>query len=264
MIILLCLMLSAALSLAETVEERGKRVVNEALTALGGDRFLTMTDRVESGRVYSFYREEIAGLSVAKIYTRYLRRPDNAGPDWIGVEERQTFGRDEYSAILFTGGKGYEITFRGARPLPDAIVERFRLSTLCDVFYILRQRLQKEDLILESRGADIYQGEPIEVVDITDAQNRTVTVYFDASSKLPIREVFYRRDSKTRERIEENVEYGKYRDVGQGVLWPYYILKTRNGERVYQIFSDSVVINLGLKDSLFTLPPDIKILKKQD
>jgi hypothetical protein len=39
---------------AETPEQRGKRVVDECLQALGGDRYLNMETRVESGRVYSF------------------------------------------------------------------------------------------------------------------------------------------------------------------------------------------------------------------
>ena len=55
----------AALASAETSQEHGKRVVNEALTALGGDKFLAMQDRVEFGRAYSFYRQELSGLSFA-------------------------------------------------------------------------------------------------------------------------------------------------------------------------------------------------------
>ena len=65
-------MFHLAASSPETAEERGKRVVYEALQALGGDNFLHMNDRVESGRAYSFYRQQISGLSAAKIYTRYL------------------------------------------------------------------------------------------------------------------------------------------------------------------------------------------------
>ena len=41
---------------AETPLERGKRIVNECLDALGGDRYLHMENREQSGRAYSFYR----------------------------------------------------------------------------------------------------------------------------------------------------------------------------------------------------------------
>jgi hypothetical protein len=56
---------------AETPEQRGRRVLDECLQALGGDRYLNMENRVESGRVYSFYREKLTGLSIARIYTHY-------------------------------------------------------------------------------------------------------------------------------------------------------------------------------------------------
>jgi len=46
----------------ETRQERGKRVVDEALAALGGDAFLHVADRVETGRAYSFYNAQLAGL----------------------------------------------------------------------------------------------------------------------------------------------------------------------------------------------------------
>ena len=82
---------------AETRQDRGKRVVEEALRALGGDAYLHMEDRIEMGRAYSFYREELSGLSVAKIYTRYL----TPTPGKIAVRERDSFGKvDARSAAL--------------------------------------------------------------------------------------------------------------------------------------------------------------------
>jgi hypothetical protein len=87
--ILFLLLFGASLLSAETRQERGKRVVDEALAALGGDRYLAVKDRVESGRVYSFYREQLSGLSVAKWYVQYLDRPEDAPADFIGLRERQ-------------------------------------------------------------------------------------------------------------------------------------------------------------------------------
>src|SRR5678815_2971505 len=54
-----------------TINQGGRRVVNEALAALGGKAFLAMEDRVETGRAYSFFREELQGLDRATVYTRY-------------------------------------------------------------------------------------------------------------------------------------------------------------------------------------------------
>jgi hypothetical protein len=252
---------AAGAAFGETSQERGKRVVDQAVEAMGGEKFLTMKDRVESGRAYSFYREELSGLSIAKIYTRYLTRPEPPVPAYLGVRERQSFGKKkEDTAVLFTETEGYEITYRGARPIAAEQYDRFRESTLRNVFYILRQRIGEPGLIFESRGSDVVDNTPVEVVDITDNDNRMVTVHFQISTKLPIRQMTARRGLLTKERIEEVTRYTKFRDVGGGVMWPFTIHRERDGEKIFEIVSESVVIDQGLTDNLFTLPSDMKIL----
>src|SRR5271165_6633896 len=177
---------------AEPPAERGKRLVYEALQALGGDAFLHMNDRVESGRAYSFYRQQISGLSAAKIYTRYLAPV----PGQVEVRERENFGIHEDSGILFTETGGWEITFRGARPLEDERFANYKISTLRNILYILRQRLNEPDMSFYSQGADMFENRPVEIVDITDAAVNTVTVYFDQRTKLPVRQTFRRRNEQ--------------------------------------------------------------------
>jgi hypothetical protein len=248
---------------AQTSAQKGKQVLDEAIAALGGDRFLRVQDRVETGRAYSFYRAELSGLSVATISTRYLPKPDPLQPGRLLVAERESFGKDERDgAVLFFDGQGYEVTWRGARPLPKETLDRYRDSTLHNIFYILRQRLGEPGLIVEWQRSDFVDNRPVEIVNITDADNRVVTVFFDRETKLPLRQLYYRRNPVTHDRDEELTIFSKYRDVGGGVQWPYDIQRLRNGDQVYQIYSDSVSINQGLKDSLFRLPTGIKLLKQ--
>ena len=254
-------LLAIAPLFAETNLERGKRVIDEALAALGGDQFLHMQDRVEEGRAYSFYRERLSGLAHAKIYTRYLIRPEPPVPGLVEVRERQAFGKNQESAVLFTDGKGYDITFRGARLLADEVLERYKETTLRNVFYILRQRLGEPELTFTSRGADVLDNRSVEIVEIADAANRVVTVYFSKVSKLPVRQSTFRRDPVTNLKVEEVTLFSKFRDVGHGVMWPYDIQRQRDGEKIFEIFSESVTINQDLKDNLFTLPANLKILK---
>ena len=243
---------------AETPAERGKRVVNEALQAIGGNAYLHMEDRLESGRAYSFYRSELSGLSIARIYTRYLA----PAPGQLSVRERQAFGKDEYSAVLFNENGAWELSFRGARPLQDERYANYKDSTLRNIFYILRERLDEPGLTFYSQGADIYLNQPVEIVDITDADNRTVTVYFSQTTKLPVRQLFKRRNPEFKDFDTEETSFSKYRDVGGGVKWPFDVRRERNGEKNYEMFSDAVEINKSLKDDLFTLPGNLKLLPK--
>ncbi len=246
---------------AETNLERGKRVADAALAALGGDRFLNMRDRVEAGRSYSFYREQVTGLSIAKIYTRYLSTVTDTA-NTLAVEERDYYGKKEETSVLFTPEEAYELTFRGARPIPGDRFARYKESTLRNFFYIMRIRLHEPGMVFESRGADVLDNRPVEIVDISDAQNRVTTVYFDQTSKLPVRQVFFRRDAVTKEKDQEITEFSKYKDLGGGVQWPFDVHRERNGEKIYEMFSESGESNKSISDDKFRLPSNIKLLKK--
>jgi|HubBroStandDraft_6_1064221.scaffolds.fasta_scaffold156099_2 hypothetical protein len=256
--------LAVALCLrAETPEQRGKRVVNECLQALGGDQYLNMDTRVETGRAYSFYRERLSGLSIATIYTRY----DSGIADTLhnlAQHERDNFDKKQDYGVLFTDKEAWDITYRGARPLPDERFQRYKETTLRDVFYIIRVRLHEPGWIIESKGADVIENRPVEIVDLTDADNHTTTVYFDQTTKLPVRQVFFRRDPVTKDKNEEVTHFTKYRDTGNGVQWPFAIERDRNGEKIYEIFSTSVEVNNKKASAdLFTLPSTINLLKPE-
>jgi hypothetical protein len=254
------LFLCSFLAFAETNQEKGKRIVDEALAALGGEKFLAVKDRLETGRAYSFYRDELTGLARAKIYTRYL---DKAPAGQLAQHERQSFGKDDDQIILFLPDNAYQITYRGARPLQGQRFARYLDSTRRNIFYILRHRLNEPGLTFEAQSATVWQNTPVEIVDITDAENNTVTVYFHRTTKLPVRQMFVRRDPKTKERIEEVSIFSKYRDVGDGVQWPFVIMAERNGEKLFELYSETVTINQGLTDDLFTLPGGMKVLPAQ-
>jgi hypothetical protein len=261
---LLVFLLSMAAVSAQTNEDKGKRIVMDALAALGGDRFLAMRDRTETGRAYSFYNEELSGLSVATIQTKYQTVSGPPSIDSLGVLERQAFGKkQEEGSVLFTNTAAYDITFRGARPIQDEPFQRYKETVWRNIFYVLRMRLTEPGLLFDSKGLEVWMNQPVQIVDITDAQNQVLTVYFNESSKLPVYQVFYRRDPKTRERIEEVTEYGKYRQAAGGVSWPLTTQRTRDKQKIYELYSDTVTINDYPPDSLFELPAGVKMLPKE-
>lgn len=251
---------SAAVLTGQSKQDRGRSLLQDTIQALGGDRFLAVQDRIESGRAYSFYRERLTGLARATIYTRYLTPSEKPEPGKIYQRERQAFGKDEDYAILFDEEKGYSITYRGATPLPEATLTRYRDTTRRNFFYFLRQRRNEHGLLLEHQGAQVFQNQPVDVLDITDDENVTLTVMIHQSTRLPVRQVFYRRDPTTKERREEVTFFSKYRDVGGGVQWPWAMSRFRDNEKIFELFSDSVTINKGLSDQLFTLPANMKVL----
>jgi hypothetical protein len=233
-------------------------VVDEALAALGGDAFLHVADRVETGRAYSFYNAQLAGLSVATVYTRYL--VPVAGK--LAIRERENFGRKQDEGfVLFDENGGWEVNYHGAKPIEDQRFKNYQESGVLNIFYILRQRLSEPGLSFYSQGSDRFENQPVEIVDITDADGRTVTVYFSHSTKLPVRQSFRRRNPTYGDFDTEVTDFAKYHPTG-GILWPYDIRRERNGEKIFEMYAETVEINQSLGDELFTLPANVKMLPK--
>ena len=240
-------------------QEKGKALVDQVVAALGGDYFLAMRNRVETGRVYSFYREQLTGLSIAKIYTQYdiNKTPDDTK---LHVRERQAFGKKEDSAVLFLEDSGYQVGYRGAKPIPEETIKRYTSTARNSIFYILLERLKEPGMLIDARGSEIIDNVPTDKVDFTDADNNVVSVYFAKSTHLPVKQVHVRRDPETKYPIQEVTVFTKFRDIGHGVMWPFNMLRLRDGEKAYEIFAENVVINQDLAAKLFELPSGAKII----
>jgi len=123
---------------------------------------------------------------------------------------------------------------------------------LHNFFYILRQRLHEAGMEFEFKGSDVVDRVPVEIVDVIDAQNFVVRVYFHQTTKLPVKQSFSRLDPKTKDRDEEVTRFDRYRD-NHGIQWPQQITRERNGEKIYQIFAETVSFNQDLTDDLFSI-----------
>ncbi len=244
---------------AQTAPNKGQQIIDQAVTALGGERFLNMRNRVAKGRIYSFFHDELSGLDITTTYTEYLPQPTAKG---LGIREREILGKKQDYSYLFLPDQAWDITFRGARPIEDEAWSRYVRTTENDILYILKVRHGEPGLQFDYSGSEVYLSTHVEVVDITDAQDRTVRVYFDHNTLLPIRETFTWQDPQTREHNDEEINYDKWRDAGDGVMWPFSIERQRNGYKTYQMFANTVQVNQTLPAGTFELPPGAKLLKK--
>jgi hypothetical protein len=233
-------------------EIRGKKIIDDALAALGGNTFLTMADRTETGRVYSYYHDEISGLSVAKICTKYKTVPGSKSGMELGQVEKDVFGKTEDTSVLFLEDKGWDISWRGSKQMEQDRFDRYREWTLRNVLYIFRQRLQEPGMIFEAQGSDVIDNLPVDIVDITDSENRVIHVHFHQSTKLPVRLVYKRKNEETKEQDDEVTLFTRYLDAG-GIQWPHQIRREKNGYKSYEIFSETVKINGGFAGDFFTV-----------
>ena len=239
--------------------DKGKQVVDAAVQALGGERFLNMHTRRTTARIYSFFHDQMSGYDVTNIYTQYL---DDKSIKGLQVREREVLGKKQDYSYLFLADQGFDITFRGARPLPDERWAFYNRTTRNDILYLLRYRYNEAGMQYDYVGDQVFITQHVDVVDITDAAGNTVRVYFDFNTKLPVRQSFKWLDEETRDHMDENTVFDKWRDAGDGVMWPYTIERERNGYKFYQIFASKVEINAELPANIFDLPKGAQLLKK--
>jgi len=258
---LAALLLAAACASGQTIQEKGRQAVDAMIQALGGDRFLAIENTVEQGRIFSFYQSEVAGLSKATVYKHYLPLPENPKPGTLYLRERQAFGDEERWYYLIAEEDAWEVTYRGARPMSAENVQRLRENRLRDIFYILLRRRNEEGIIFEERGTEVVDNSPTIKLDITDSENRVVTVWFHYSTKLPLRLAYQTRDENNVPH-EEVVFYDKYNDAGGGVMLPMVVQRERDGERTFAMFAESVAVDQeGIEDK-WELPEVVNELER--
>jgi hypothetical protein len=244
----------------QTAQEKGRQYVHDALDALGGQKFLDIRNQVSSGRAYSFYNASVRGLARITVYERFEPMQPNMPEDWLPVSRREVYTEKGDFFSLFVNGKGWEVTFQGARPLPLDMIQRYRLGVRRDFFYFLRYRLNENGLYFYHPGMEIVDNTPTNAVEISDAEGETITVYLRQSDGLPHMGLYTRRDPKTRIPFEEKSIWSKYKPVETGAIIPWNVRRERDGEVVFEQFASEVTVNTDIKPEIFQLPSDAKLL----
>lgn len=246
--------LAAATLLGQGVSSpKAEAILQETLDALGGKAFQSLNTLEEKGRAYSFRRDNLVGLAIIRVVSKY---PDPAGapqgaPAYL---EHQYYGEKEDLAAITLYDRTFDITYRGFTPVDEENNQRIKESRLHNFFYIARQRLPREKYIVEYIGTDIVRNQPAIGIRLVDPDFRVTELWVHRTTKLPIRQEFTRRDPKTNLPIQEVTEWDKFRDVGGGIQWPLYVLRESKGQKVFEMFSNEVTVNPPVKDSVFELP----------
>ena len=244
---------------AESRQERARRLLEECLEALGGERFLRVRDVVQTGRAYAFYRENVRGLARMTIYENYAPMKKDSEPDWLPVSRREVYTEKGDYYTLFEHGQGWEITFRGARPLPEERMIRYRESTRRDIFYFLRYRFEESDMYYYHRGTEIIDNVPTHAIDVTDSLGEGVTYFLRQSDRLPMQQVYQRRDPKTKIPSEEKSVYSKYREVS-GVTLPWNVRREVDGEKAFELFGRTAEVDPRVDASTYSLDKRLIVL----
>jgi hypothetical protein len=218
---------------------KAKAVIDQAIQALGGQAWLTIRDREQQGRIYGFHHGRASGAG--GLFWSFNEFPD---------KERVELTKERDVAELYVGSKGYELTYKGAHPIEKKDLEDYLRRRRFSLETVLRNWVNDPSVVLLFDGFAIAAQHPSQQVTLINAENESVTLYFDNDTHLPVKKSFSWRDPVDKQKNLEEEVYENYRAVS-GIMAPYNITRYFMGDMASQRFINSVTINQGLDEAMF-------------
>ncbi|MBB5063401.1 hypothetical protein [Granulicella mallensis] len=239
-------------------ENRGRKLLDQMVTALGGDAWLNRVDWITYGKGATFYKGQ------ANPYVSEFEEYTRAQPfgDRVVIVSKMgvfipTSKRD--IAEVWTLDNGYEITFRGKKELPKDDVEDFQRRRRHKLEVVVKDWLHQPDVLVTYEGTSMVGRRLADKVSVLTASNDAVTIDMDESTHLPLSRTFEWRNATYRDHDVDEEQYDGYQPV-QGIMTPLIITRLHNGDMVTQRFLTKVVYNSKLSADLFD--PDRPLEKK--
>jgi hypothetical protein len=218
---------------------KAKNAIDQAIKALGGETYLTIRDREQQGRGYSFHHGRPNGGG--GVFWSFTEFPD---------KERVELTKERDIAELYVGTKGWEITYKGPHPLEQKDLDDYLRRRRFSLDTVLRTWVNDPGVVVLFEGAAIAAQHPAEQITLINSQNESVTLYFDTDTHLPVKKSFSWRDPVDRQKNLEEEVYENYRAVS-GIMAPYNLTRYFNGDMASQRFLNSVTINQALDEAMF-------------
>lgn len=233
-------------------QQKARAVLKQAIQALGGDAYLHWKEMSTEGRAYSFHHGEANSLGI--LFWRFREFPD---------KDRIEFGKKREWWQIYTGDKGYEVTYKGVRNLDvkDELTPYLRRRHY-SLDMVLRQWLNQPGIALFYEGQTVAAQKETDQVTVMNNKNEGVTLYLDINTHLPVKKSYSWRDPTDKERNVEEEIFDDYRQV-QGIMTPFNTTRIFNGDMAAQTFLTDAKYNQNVSDAFF-VPGASKAAKTVD
>jgi len=253
---------ASAADSGHATDQRGRALLDEMVTALGGQAWLSRTTIQMDGRASSFFQGAPNPGVVEYHELRRLAASGQPEADRIGfLTERGMImpGKKMDVVQVWTAGAGTEIIYKGVNPLPKDQVEDYYRRRAHSIEEVIHSWIDAPGVMIVSEGATMVERRPADRVSILSANNDAVTLELDATTHLPLRRAFRWRNEQFHDFDEDVEEYDDYHPI-QGLATAMTITRLHNGDMVSQRFLTKVVYNAPLAPALFD--PTISLDKK--
>lgn len=219
---------------------KGKQILDQLITALGGPTYLDVRESECEGRLAQFgHSGELTGYTNFKVYWRF--------PD----QNRTDFTKKGVIVNVYNGDKGWTLDRGGVSELSGTAVADFQEQAKRDVNNLLRLRLKEPGMVIRFGGTDIVDLKTVDWVELVDSEQRNFRLAVDRTTHFLVRTVTTLADDTSPDRSVETRIFTNYQ-LMDGVQTPLQITLDRNGRRINQVFFQSCKYNPGFSEEFFT------------
>jgi len=230
----------------EPKNPKALEVIASAVQAMGGDAYLGVMNSHSEGQYFIYDKDDRRAFSTFMDWTVY----DPIKSRFQSGEKK----RQQVEIYNLETDQGWTLEGESSvEEIPPEGVAAFKQSVLRDLNVLLRRRIGDEDVHLYYYGPkDIAGGGEHEAVEILDAANNSVVIFFDLRTHLPAKlETHVTNSLGIRQKME--TEYSNWHTI-QGVHTPLRTDHYTEGKLSSQFYTKSITYNGALPPSLFLKP----------
>ena len=244
-------------------EQRGRQLLDQMVTALGGPAWLNRQTMSTQGHTAAFFRDQPTGSNLE--FAEYFQYPVNGKSqveriEFITPKGMIMPGKKRDVVQVWTPDQGYELTYKGKSPLPKEQVDDFLRRRAHSVETVIAVWLKAPGVVVVSEGTTTVERRAADKVSILSANNDAVTLELDANTHLPLARTFEWRNLQFKDHDEDREEYDNYQTYS-GIPTPLTLSRYRNGDLVNQRFLSKVEYNQPLPAETFN--PDAPLQQKK-
>jgi hypothetical protein len=220
-------------------QKKAKATLDAMVTALGGQRWLTLTSSMEQGRTSGFYQGKPTGMT-AEFY-EIQKFPDQA---------RIELGKKRDVVEIISPDQAWEVTYRGKKELPKDQVQELIRRREHSIRTAMAGWLNDPKTVLIYGGQNLVERHLADQTTLINAENDSITIQTDAETHLPLRRSYQWRDPLYKDKNTDAEEYDDYHLV-DGLPTAFTLTRYHNDDMTNQRFLSHAAYNVPLTPDMF-------------
>jgi hypothetical protein len=220
-------------------QKKARATLDAMVAALGGDRWLALTNTMQQGRTSGFYLGKPTGMTSEFLEIQVF-------PDQTRVE----LGKKRDVLEIISGEQAWEVTYKGKRELPKDQVQDLIRRRDHSIQVAIRVWLKDPRTVLIYGGQNLVERHLADRTTLINADNDSITIQSDAETHLPLRRTWQWRDPVYKDKNTDAEEYDDYHLV-EGFPTAYTITRYHNDDMTNQRFLSHAAYNVALTPDMF-------------